>query len=146
MLSAEDVARYFLATQPEDAGESISNLKLQKLCYYAQGFHIALFGQPLFREPINAWAHGPVVPSLYHAYKQFGEGPIPTPDDVDFAIYDEDTRALLDDVAEVYGQFSAWKLRTMTHEEPPWKEARSRWDGAEISHESMASYFVTLVE
>ena len=53
---------------------------------------------------------------------------------------------LLDDVGEVYGQFSAWKLRNMTHDEPPWQEARKRMEGAEIRNDSMANYFATLVE
>ena len=145
MLSAADVASYFLATQPEGAGESISNLKLQKLCYYAQGFHLAIFEKPLFGEGVNAWAHGPVVPELYRRYKQFGDGPIDVPGHVDFSRYDEETKDLLDEVSEVYGQFSAWKLRTMTHDEPPWKQARKLGDGAEISHGSMADYFKTLV-
>lgn len=48
MISCSDVARYFLALVDEDAGDSLSNLKLQKLVYYAQGFHLALYGEPLF--------------------------------------------------------------------------------------------------
>ncbi len=146
MLSAAAVAAYFLATQPEDSGEGISNLKLQKMCYYAQGFHLALFGSPLFKEDIQAWAHGPVVPSLYHAYKEYGDDPVPAPECIDLAAYDTDTRALLDDVADVYGQFSAWKLRNMTHSEAPWLDARRRMDGAIIKPEAMRTYFATLVE
>jgi len=145
VLSAADVASYFLATQPEGAGERISNLKLQKLCYYAQGFHLAIFEKPLFGERVNAWAHGPVVPELYHRYKQFGDGPIDVPADVDFSRYDEEAKDLLDEVSQVYGQFSAWKLRSLTHDEPPWKQARKLGDGAEISESSMADYFKTLV-
>lgn len=33
--------------------EEISNLKLQKLLYYSQGFHLAIFNKPLFFEPIE---------------------------------------------------------------------------------------------
>lgn len=146
MLTAKDVARYFLATQDEDAGEGISNLKLQKLCYYAQGFSLALLDRPLFKDNIYAWAHGPVVPDLYHQYKTYGDGPIPAPDDFDFSVYDGETRELLDEVAQVYGQFSAWKLRNMTHSEPPWNDARRRMNGALISADSMKFYFGTLVE
>ena len=45
-------------------GELVSNLKLQKLLYYVQGFHLAVFGEPLFEEEIEAWMYGPVVPSV----------------------------------------------------------------------------------
>lgn len=145
MLSADDVARYFLATQPEDAGERITNLKLQKLCYYAQGFSLAMLERPLFREPIHAWAHGPVVQDLYHRYKEYGDNPIPAPGEMDFSRYSDEERELMDDVAEVYGQFSGWKLRTMTHSEPPWLEARKRYEGAVIKTEAMSDYFATLV-
>jgi uncharacterized phage-associated protein len=51
MLNCDDVAKYFLAQASEDAGDLISNLKLQKLVYYAQGFHLALYDTPLFPEP-----------------------------------------------------------------------------------------------
>ena len=141
MLSCYDVARYFLSLADEDAGDLISNLKLQKLVHYAQGFYLALYDKPLFEEQIEAWTHGPVIPALYHAYKDFGSNPIPHPTDIDFQIYDEQTRELLDEVYQVYGQFSAWKLRNMTHEEPLWKNAIAH-DGV-ITQNSMREFFKT---
>ena len=77
MMPAHDVAKYFVSLVDEEAGDSISNLKLQKLLYYAQGAHLALRDEPLFGEPIEAWTHGPVVPSVYRQYKQHGGEPIP---------------------------------------------------------------------
>ena len=56
-LTAEDTAAYFLALVEEDEGELMSHLKLQKLCYYAQGFHLAITGYPLFTDRIEAWTH-----------------------------------------------------------------------------------------
>jgi uncharacterized phage-associated protein len=50
----------------------MSNLKLQKLMYYAQGFSLVLFNKPLFPERIEAWIHGPVIPAVYHKYKGYG--------------------------------------------------------------------------
>lgn len=141
MLTCFDAANYFLAQIDEDAGDLISNLKLQKLVYYAQGFHLAMFDKPLFSEPIEAWAHGPVVPVLYHNFKPYGSNSIPRPECIDFSIYDGDTREMLDEVYKVYGQFSAWKLRNMTHEEPPWIEASE--NRSTISHESLKAYFKT---
>ncbi len=70
MICVFDVAEYFLSLADEEAGDFLSNLKLQKLVYYAQGFHLALFNRPLFMAAIHAWQHGPVVPELYHAYKK----------------------------------------------------------------------------
>jgi uncharacterized phage-associated protein len=113
MISGHDIAKYFLAQTDEDAGDLISNLKLQKLLYYAQGFNLALYDEPLFPESIEAWTHGPVVPEVYHEYKDFGSNAIPIPSNVDFSKYDQQTRELLDEVYSVYGQFSAWKLLSL---------------------------------
>jgi uncharacterized phage-associated protein len=140
MTSALEVAHYFLAKQDEAAGELITNLKLQKLVYYAQGFHLAVFDKPLFPEQIKAWEHGPVVPQLWHVYKDYGSKPLPLPDDV--SAFDSATRELLDEVADVYGQFSAWRLRELTHSEPPWIEAFNS-PSKIVQRDSMRRYFTT---
>jgi len=142
MISGHDIAKYFLVQTDEDAGDLISNLKLQKLLYYAQGFNLALYDEPLFPESIEAWTHGPVVPEVYHEYKDFGSNAIPMPSNVDFSKYDQQTRELLDEVYSVYGQFSAWKLRNMTHDEEPWKNANL---GDIITLNSMKKYFKTQI-
>ena len=143
MLTCHDVADYFLALVDEDAGDTISNMKLQKLVYYAQGFHLALYGKPLFPERIEAWDHGPVVPELYRRFKKFGAKAIEKPEEVDFSKFDTQTRELLDEIWNVYGQFSAWKLRNMTHDEMPWQNAYGK--GGVISETDMKEYFKTLL-
>lgn len=140
MFSAIDIAHYFLCLPDENAGDLISNLKLQKLLYYAQGFNLALYSSRLFQEDITAWEHGPVVPDAYHAFKEFGADAIPAPEAMDFTIFDPATVELLDEVYAVYGQFSAWKLRNMTHEESPWKETPIN---EIISTQKMQEYFET---
>jgi uncharacterized phage-associated protein len=144
MLSAQSVADYFLARVEQEDGEIISNLKLQKLLYYAQGNYLALDKGELFPEAIEAWNHGPVVPSVYRKYKHHGAAGLPGPEDFDAANYTDDIQDFLDEVYRVYGQFSAWKLREMTHEEPPWKEAFENNRGT-ISLESMKDFFKTLL-
>ena len=143
MLRAEDVARYFLANQhTEDAGQRISHLKLQKLCYYAQGFALAVLNRPLFLDDIEHWQHGPVVPSLWREYRSYGSEELPIPRDLNLKLYDAETQSLLDGMYHMYGQFSAWELRNMTHTEPPW--ANSPGD-APITHLALRAYFKTLV-
>jgi uncharacterized phage-associated protein len=110
--------------------------------YYAQGFALVLLDRPLFPEPIEAWIHGPVVPALYHEYKGYGSNAIPSPTTIDFKKYSSEERDLLDEVYDMYGQFSAWKLRNMTHDEPPWRETP---EGHEISHDSLRTYFKSQV-
>ena len=115
-LTVRDVAEYFLTRVDTESGDSLSNLKLQKLVYYAQdaqGYHLALFGKPLFNERIEAWEHGPVIPDLYRIYEQSKSQSIPPPDNFDLETFDSETRELLEEVFEVYGQFSASKRRNI---------------------------------
>jgi uncharacterized phage-associated protein len=143
--SARDVACYFLSLVDPNEGESISPLKLQKLVYYAQGFHLALYDKTLFPEQIEAWRYGPVIPSLYKDFKEHGDSAIPAVDGFDPEVFTPEQRKLLDDVYETYGQFSAWKLRDMTHEEAPWKDADGRGGGV-ISSNALRVFFRTQLE
>jgi uncharacterized phage-associated protein len=139
-----DIAKYFLTLADPEAGDLISNLKLQKLVYYAQGFYLAINETPLFDEPIEAWQHGPVVADLYHEYCKFGGESIPCPDDFDPASIDPEVSDLLDETYDVFGQFSAWKLRNMTHAEPPWKDNFVQGKSSVIiPTEEMMAYFKT---
>ena len=142
MCSCFDVADYFLTLLDDNAGDVITNLKMQKLVYYAQGYSLAIAGKPLFDEEFEAWMHGPVVPELYHKYKEYGNFPLPIPRNVNFEKFTEDEKELLNEVYRLYGQFSAWRLRDMTHEEPPWKDAPAN---GIITKKSMKAYFDTQV-
>lgn len=142
--NASDIARYFLSiTDPED--NDVSNLKLQKLSYYAQGLISAMRNVPLFSDTIEAWEHGPVVPNLYHTYKQHGSSPIPIVTNFDESLIDEADRSVLDDIYDFYGQYSPWRLREMTHEERPWLDAYHSGD-IEIPVEGMVEFFRPIIK
>ena len=123
VIGVKDVAEYFLSRDEEDDG--ITNMKLQKLVYYAQAFHLAIFDNPLFSEKIEAWIHGPVCPELYFEYKRYGSMPIESEHNVSLDMFRKNQISLLDEVNEVFGQYSAGKLRNMTHEDEPWKEMKA---------------------
>ncbi|EFA69826.1 hypothetical protein CEP10_09870 [Cylindrospermopsis raciborskii S07] len=123
MLTCFDVARYFIHLANE-TGSYISNLKLQKLVYYAQAWHLALYDTALFEEEFEAWVHGPVIPVLYQQYKGFGWRPIQQ--EVEEPNLPENIRSFLDEVVEVYFQCDAYELERMTHQETPWIESRAR--------------------
>ncbi|HYH80017.1 MAG TPA: type II toxin-antitoxin system antitoxin SocA domain-containing protein [Longimicrobium sp.] len=116
------IANWFLANIGREAGDLITHLKLQKLVYYAQAWSLVGRGQPLFEEDFQAWAHGPVAPSLFRAFRDYGMAPIPAPASV--PRLDEETVELLTEVLDVYGEHSAKKLEQLTHRELPWREAR----------------------
>lgn len=120
-MSHNDVASYFIWLANE-SGSFISNLKLQKLVYYAQAWHLALRDAPLFSADFEAWVHGPVIPDLYQQYKHFRWTPInedASPDAVS-----DDVQEFLGEVAEVYFGCDAYTLEAMTHAEDPWIRAR----------------------
>lgn len=140
--SAMDIANWFLnynyqlrEFEDEDT-DNISNLKLQKLLYYAQGCYLALRDRVLFNDKILAWKHGPVVEGVYYKFRKFGADGI---SEFDKNIeLDKDTENILIEVYNVFGKYSAWGLREMTHTETPWKSTKQ---SEEISQESIKEYF-----
>lgn len=143
MAKLEDVANCFLYLDETNDGDGISNLKLQKLVYYAQGFYSALFDKHLFNNEISAWTHGPVVQELYHNCKQYGRNSIPLASDFDKGSLNEEEFGLIEEVFDVFGQYSAWKLRNMTHEESPWLDHES--EANVIPFEEITDYFKTRI-
>jgi uncharacterized phage-associated protein len=75
-ISALTVAKHFLSIPDDDSGELVSNLKLQKLLYYAQGYSVAMNGVHglLLPDKMYAWKHGPVVKTVYNHYAHCGSG------------------------------------------------------------------------
>lgn len=124
MIGAWDLARHLLSRIKPEQGDSITHLKLQKLLYYCQGWHLAAFGAPIFREEVEAWELGPVVRSVYGRVKGFGDAAIP-PSMIDFEnlpALDHDAEWLVQQVWERYARFSGSELVTMTHREEAWRK------------------------
>lgn len=121
-VSANLVALYFLS-KAQEKGEPITNKKLQKLLYYAQAWHLVHTGKSLFEEEIQAWIHGPAIPSVYHEYKEFGYKPITTVVD-EASLTTVPAKKLLDEVWAVYGKHDAEYLELLSHSEAPWQKAR----------------------
>ncbi|MDR3117520.1 MAG: DUF4065 domain-containing protein [Puniceicoccales bacterium] len=117
-----DVAKYIL----HSIGGEISTMKLQKLCYYCQAWHLALEGEPLFPQEFEAWANGPVCRELFNAHKGwFGirEEDIPQTSCSRVELPEQATMHV-DRVLEDYGCFDGAQLSELTHGESPWKDAR----------------------
>lgn len=103
MLTCFDIADSFLSKADEDAGDAVTNLKLQKLVFYAQGYFLAIYDRPFFKEAIEAWQHGPVCPTLYKKPKVHGAQAIPAPESFDLTKFSSQEIELLDDVYDAYG-------------------------------------------
>lgn len=140
-VSVLDVAAYILGEQG-----TMSTWKLQKLCYYAQAWSLVWDEELLFSERIEAWANGPVAPVLYKKHRgRFYVSVIPGGDAEKL---NRDQRETVEAVLMAYGEEPGSSLRTRTHQELPWREARRRArlspgerGNAEILPDSMAEYY-----
>ena len=134
-VSAHDVARELRQRLPEVGG-----LKLHKLLYYCQSWHLTWTGQPMFSETIEAWLYGPVVASLWADERH--ERPRRA-----VQALAEDQLDVVDYVVGRYGALSGPELSRRAHEEAPWRElsenevAFGRGESAEITHEALQRWF-----
>lgn len=122
MPNKEDLVADYILAESRGRGEALTNLKLQKLMYYAQAWSLALRDAELFSEDFKAWGHGPVLLSQYHRFKGYGWQPIQ--DDIKRPELDEAEVKHLDEIVDVFGVETAVALELMTHRERPWLDAR----------------------
>lgn len=153
LASYQNVADYFIALS-NDVGDTITNLKLQKLVFYTQAFHLAIYDTPIFDEDFEAWVHGPVIKPLYAKYKELSYHPIEEdlpPSDELLAKMPNTVKDLLGEITEEYFGMTAFDLERLTHEEEPWINARKGLTVGErsdtvISKASMQSYYKQLLQ
>ncbi|PIM53432.1 hypothetical protein CS062_09710 [Roseateles chitinivorans] len=119
MASTLDVAKYIT----ERTGE-VSAMKLQKLMYYAQAWNLVWDESPLFSEDFQAWANGPVLPSLYQKHRGLFKVSASLFADADSTALTEAERDNIERVLAFYGDKTAQWLSNLTHQEDPWKLAR----------------------
>ena len=145
MVSAFDVTELIIYLANK-YGDSITNLKLQKLLYYVQAWHLVNFDKkPLFDEEIEVWDFGPVVGKVYHKFKEFKHSPITfnVKEDAITKIFNKKTIDFVDYIYGKYIGFSAYDLVNMTHNEKPCIEA-SKNDLKIIDRDKMYKYYSEL--
>ncbi|MGB8685746.1 MAG: type II toxin-antitoxin system antitoxin SocA domain-containing protein [Microcoleus sp.] len=125
MINCLNAARYFIIRAYEDGLEAeMTNMKVQKLLYYAQSLHLALYNEPLFEAEIQAWRYGPVCPPAYKFYSEFEAQQLPIPQQESLLQLPSQKKELLEEIWEYFGGYHAYRLSDMTHGEFPWKKAR----------------------
>lgn len=159
------IANWFLDRASKD-NVTLSPMKLQKLIYFAHGWSLAILNAPLIEEHPEAWDYGPVIPSIYHEFKEFGAGAITaratelstaSKEGGTFLLNgrfiepsvgadDHNTNALLERVWQVYGKFSPVQLSNMTHApKGAWHqayEASKGRKGVDISDDLIKAEFI----
>lgn len=143
----EAVHRLIIECHREYFEESPSINKVQKLCYYAEGYNLAE-GRSLFPEGFEAWQRGPGIPTLQAKYRHLEWRAI----DVvwDSPLDEAEGFQLVREVVASFGRYDGAELSTMTHSEPPWKEARgdipeNEGSRAPISKDAMRKHFSTKI-
>jgi len=152
-VSALSLSYYILSYVPS------SQLKLQKLVYYSEGWHLAYFEQSIIPEDFEAWVHGPAIRELWDHYK--GRGTMLTeyyikPERIDKIrsyfnhVLNPQQIEMLNDVIKEYGDKSAYHLEALTHGEKPWKEARKGYSHSQrsevvISKKTMKTFYQELL-
>lgn len=156
MYSAIAIANYFVQRSLADRAD-MTAIKLVKLTYIAHGWHLALTGgKPLIGEAVVAWRYGPIVQSVYHAFRKYGREQVVSLE-FDFSnrvatVEDRKTRTILDRVWEVYKDFSGPQLSALTHKPgTPWDQVRHLGDGrslviAVIPNESIWDFYKSRVK
>ncbi len=151
-MTLNDAADYILLKTLE-GGESVSHLKLQKLVYYSQAWHLALYKRQLFSGRFQAWVHGPVSRDLYDRFR--GTKSLYTAMSVnditpgfDLEALPPEERSHLDEVLEVYAKFTGSQLEDMSHAEEPWIKARKGYSPGDrcenyIDEGLMTQYFTS---
>lgn len=142
VYSVEAVANCVLTVAREKNIE-ITNLKLQKLVYFVQGFALAMLEHPLFHEEIQAWTYGPVIPTLYHRLKRYGAGVVSgTLQATDSLNQDTEALAVVECVMDKLGNLTATHLVRLSHmEKSPWDAAWKCGKYSKIPLWQMALYF-----
>lgn len=144
MYKAMDVANYVIDYCNANQ-QYISNLKLQKILYFIQAEFLVAKEEPCFKEPIEAWDFGPVVPEVYYQYKVYGGGLIPAPKSRKY-FFNEQDKQLIQGIINECARYSSAALVDITHKQKPWKIAYdknrrySNFKG-QISNESIYNFF-----
>lgn len=143
------IANYFLWKAEKDSIKDMTPMKLIKLVYFSYAWNLAIFDKKLFTERVEAWRYGPVVPSIYHEFKRFGDSPIEQYA-IDFELEtgeisypvirkdDLDTLGLVETIWKIYKNRDGWDLSQITHENnSPWNSAYAQGENTQMDDEKI---------
>lgn len=146
MVPVKDFAKALL-WEAHQNGITIDNLKLQKLAYYCQGYHLSIYGVPVFNNEIKAWRFGPVSPELYFEYKNYGSNDIAFEaffcGDKILSSLNSSVKSVITLVLDLVGGYSPNQLVNKTHRESPWKNHvdGDSVDNKTITHDELKTFF-----
>ena len=139
---AVDIANFFILHVRKDGG-NLMHLKLQKLLYFAQAWHLVFYEESLFEDKIEAWIDGPTIAHIHKMFKKYRWCAII--EEVKQPNLSEKTVKHLKNVFDYYGKFTDYQLEKIIHNAEPWKKARGNTLDApssnSISEDSMKHFY-----
>ncbi|MBP2295175.1 Panacea domain-containing protein [Azospirillum rugosum] len=161
MYDAREVAN-FLLDHSQSQNQSLTNMALNKIIYFAHGWYLASKGSPLIRNRFEAWQHGPVIRVIYEQFSKFGSKPIQDramsldleTESYQITSYDisEGDKSFIINVFQAYSTLHAFELSNITHEKnSPWDKIWNNKDGSvrfgmTISNDEIREYFLTVTD
>lgn len=154
-LPTKAVVNSLLSRAFREGRADMTPMKVQKLLFYLNGWHLAVTGKPAVAEPFRVWKFGPVLQSVYHDLKHFGGGPVteyikefdPRSEAFKSFVIGDSAKAfyeILDLTWEKYIGIEATRLSAMTHApDSPWATAK-REGNSVIDNDTIKSYFIGL--
>ena len=154
MHSARSIANSFWKIA-KASGKQLTNMQLQKLVYFAHGWHLALTGEPLLTDAVKAWDFGPVIPPLYNRLKQYGNGVVTDPikrrdpETGEIHVVEEEEsefeQKLLQRIWEVYGHMNGLQMSYLSHQPgTPWEITWNKQKYSVIPDELLKGHFLSL--
>lgn len=140
MTTIFDVAKYILSKDLL----GMTTMKLQKLCFYCQAYSLAWTDKPLFEGEFLAWKNGPVNYELFNAHRgMYSIGPHGLDGIVEGNPQNVDAvgELIIDAILEQMGTMTADQLRSLSHDEDPWKEARLIGSNEVIDQEVIKRFY-----
>src|SRR5215203_2690640 len=125
MSYSTSVIAYAFVKKGIAAGKPVTQMKLQKMVYFAHGYHLAKYGEPLIKEDFEAWQFGPVIPSIYNEFKLYGSDPIQMEEtdklETELRTLSPEANDAINYTWEATKDISAYKLSGWTHKrDSPW--------------------------
>ena len=163
--SALTLSNYFIEIAQKD-GKSLRPLRLMKLVYLSYAYCLVYLDKNVLNprfDKVEAWKLGPVIPSVYHSFKDYGNKPIThftevftgtteMDDGEELAslytprVHDEDVKSVC---LLVWGEFSSFtdgQIVDFLHKDgSPWQCVYKEGENARISDNLTKEYFSKLL-
>jgi len=146
MRPALDVANYFV----ECSGYTKTNLQVMKLTYISHGYMLAIHGKPLIEDSVEAWDHGPVIPTIWNEFKRWGSRIIERVRYNPAVPFDKHESDIIDGVFQHYGKYCGYYLSQITHHDgsdfdTPWKQCYQKGKNRTIPNQTIREYYEKLI-